>query len=236
MSTPAPCEFLEWDTEFFNRRIARCNGPEGLRGPWRLWCEDNRIDCLYLMVDEADPESCALAESEGFIHVDTRIEMVRDLRNVLPKEALPVREAGPGDLPALQAIARASHHDTRFYADPHFSEEDCARLYETWITRSFEEFADHVLTVDMNGRPAGYVTLDLGRPQSRLGIIAVEESARRQGVGTSLIAGLLRRANAHGATEVTTATQERNADARGLFAGTGFTDSARRRWYHKWFE
>ena len=49
---------------------------------------------------------------------------------------------------ALRAIARASHGDTRFYADPHFPDERCDDLYDTWIRRSLEGWADAVLVAE----------------------------------------------------------------------------------------
>ena len=53
----APCRFLDWDSDFFGRRMARANvnrlTPESLR-QIQSWCDSQRIDCLYFLADSAD--------------------------------------------------------------------------------------------------------------------------------------------------------------------------------------
>ena len=56
---------------------------------------------------------------------------------------------------ALEAIARTAFTDSRFYADPNFSREQCADLYARWIAESARGFADALLVTDRDCRRNG---------------------------------------------------------------------------------
>jgi dTDP-4-amino-4,6-dideoxy-D-galactose acyltransferase len=60
-----------------------------------------------------------------------------------------VRPAAPGDVPELRRIAAASHHDSRFYHDPHFDRGRCDELYATWIEKSCADPAGAVLVAEL---------------------------------------------------------------------------------------
>ena len=57
--TPEPVEYLDWDSRFFGRRIARVRGHhlnDHLVAAILEWCSTQRIDCLYFLADAGDPE------------------------------------------------------------------------------------------------------------------------------------------------------------------------------------
>jgi hypothetical protein len=54
------CSYLEWDSTFFNKRIARANCArldESKVSEILEWCRDHRIDCLYFLGDTDDAET-----------------------------------------------------------------------------------------------------------------------------------------------------------------------------------
>ena len=121
--TPALCELLPWDTEFFGCRIARVCGdtlkPEQ-SAQVEEWCRGSRIRCLYFLSRTDDPATIQAAEQQGFGLMDIRVtfeQSVMNSRDAIPP-ALPadasIRPTQPDDLPALQAMAQAGHTDTRF--------------------------------------------------------------------------------------------------------------------------
>src|SRR5213079_3218991 len=90
----------------------------------------------------------------------------------------PLRLATEADIPALRAIARESHTDSRFYHDPRFGCDRAAALFETWIEKSCRGWADRVWVADADGAPAGYVTIHReGNDAGRIGLLAVGPSA-----------------------------------------------------------
>src|SRR5215469_12537248 len=113
------CEFLEWDSDFFGKRIARVTVPrldESVAEEIESWCCSERIDCLYFLADSSDPETTRLAQRWGFRFVDARITLECDL-NRIPKSApaLSLRIVEEADIHALREVARMAHRDSRFY-------------------------------------------------------------------------------------------------------------------------
>src|SRR5262249_21398752 len=129
MAPPVPCEFLEWDSDFFGCRIARLIAARldaETHEHVRSWCQFHRIDCIYFLADPDDAESVRTAEDNGFRFVDIRITLAYEAGEGMPLgserslETNGIRPSRPEDVPGLRAIAGASHRSTRFYHDPHF--------------------------------------------------------------------------------------------------------------------
>jgi dTDP-4-amino-4,6-dideoxy-D-galactose acyltransferase len=231
-----PCKVLEWDSDFFGRRIARYCGDdlrEGTTAAAMDWCHRHKIDCLYVLLRE-EPESIAIAERCGFVHVDTRITLARTLAD-LGQATAQVRSAEASDMPALRAIARCGHHDSRFYHDPHFPRKACDALYKTWIERSCKGWADRVFVTPRDGPPGGYISCHaLPEGNGSIGLIAVGEQHRRNGYGGQLITGALEYFRDRGLRTVRVVTQKRNSGGRRLYERHGFSVESSEIYYHAW--
>ena len=198
------------------------------------WADANGVDCLYYLAAGDDPSSAHAAERAGFRLMDVRTELA-----CVPRaEALPdgVREARESDATALRAIASGSHGATRFYADPNFPDERCDDLYDTWIRRSLEGWADGVLVAEAAGRPAGYVSCHLEDGTGSIGLIAVDAAARGGGLGLDLVRAATAWCAGRGADRMTVVTQGRNVAALRTFQRAGFVTSSLDLWFHKWYE
>lgn len=175
------------------------------------------------------------AERGGFRVMDLRIELRRPAADL--EDPADVRESREDDRNALRAIARTSHRITRFYADPNFPDARCDDLYDTWIARSLEGWADGVLVVESAGRPAGYVSyhLDEAAGTGSIGLIAVDEAARGQGLGLALTLGAVVWCRRRGMNEMSVVTQGRNVAALRTFEQGGFRVASVGVWLHKWY-
>lgn len=240
MTEQGVCTYLGWDSAFFGRRIARATvgrlAEETLR-QIRTWCELHEIECLYFLADSTDPVTVSLAERAGFHLVDIRVTLERPLGHLpLPETAHRcVRPSTEDDLPALRAIARVSHRDSRFYHDEHFPESLCDLLYVTWIEKSLSGYADAVLVAERHHEPVGYISCHLlssGSPQ--IGLFAVAENAQGQGLGRQLVLEALRWFACQGASQVTVVTQGRNVRGQRLYQRCGFVSRFVQLWYHYW--
>lgn len=245
MGTLEPCEFLSWDTNFFGRRIARIT--EHRLNPQRVkaileWCKIHAIECIYFLADSDHAETVRMAEDYGFRLVDIRVTLQYNigdgkdhLRIGLP-QTVRVRQSRQSDILALQAIARTSHGDSRFYFDPCFSKDSCEALYKTWIKRSCEGYADVVLVAEVNDQPVGYVSCHLidNTPHGQIGLVGVGSQAWGRGVGETLIDHCLYWFAEHGVKVVSVVTQGRNVAAQRLYQRCGFLTHSIQIWYHKW--
>jgi dTDP-4-amino-4,6-dideoxy-D-galactose acyltransferase len=236
------CKLLDWDSEFFGRRIARLS--QGV-----LTCEllsamerhvaRERLDCVYFLAEPDQRQSLDLAQASGFRLVDTRITL--DVR-VLPAPTTPahdpvVRRATAEDACALRAIARVSHRDSRFYHDTGFSPDRCDALYEAWIENSLHGWADVVFVSDWEGQVAGYITCSR-QPDGvgQIGLLGVDRRAQGLGHGTRLVLSALAWFSQAGCAGATVVTQARNAAAQRLYQKCGFAVCRTQLWFHRWFE
>jgi dTDP-4-amino-4,6-dideoxy-D-galactose acyltransferase len=246
MEIVEPCEFLPWDTNFFGRRIARVR--EHRLDPHRTkeileWCRVQSIECLYFLADSDHAETVRLAENHGFRFVDIRVTLQQSIRGQqsAPKDhradaAAMIRLARASDIPFLQAIARNCHSDSRFYYDPGFPTASCEALYETWIKRSCEDYADAVLVAELDDQPVGYVSCHLRAdpPHGQIGLVGLAEQARGHGLGQILVNRSLDWFAQHNISQVSVVTQGRNVAAQRLYQRCGFLIQSVQLWFHRW--
>lgn len=243
---PPPCQILPWDTEFFGFRIARVE-TERLTRAWveqiETWCRENEVQCLYLLAAADDAQTVELAEENAFHLVDVRVTLLYRAPGQVNASQfrtagnLAVRPADPADVPALCQIARVSHRNSRFFFDPGFPRRRSEQLYETWITKSCQGYADIVYIAESEAVPVGYVSchLDSETGTGRIGLTAVSGETRGKGVGQELVLQALDWFLAQGVQEVTVVTQARNCAAQRLYQRCGFLTHTVQLWYHKWY-
>jgi len=230
------CTYLDWDSAFFGRRIARVNTHrlrEEQADQVVAWCEAERIECLYFLSESDDAATIQVVEARDFGLVDIR--MTLNHIGSVPAAIERPRSSHIGDIEAIKRLARTNHRDTRFYYDRHFSVEEADRLYETWIEQSCNGYADAVLVVERNGEPAGYITCDLHEGYGQIGLLGVGEAWQGQGIGSTLINGALHWFGERGIERVQVVTQGRNVRAQRVYQRSGFVTAQMQLWYHRWF-
>jgi dTDP-4-amino-4,6-dideoxy-D-galactose acyltransferase len=220
-------EVLEWDSDFWAATIARVQQP-GIDD----WAHEHDVACAYLLVAAGDSQQARRAENEGFRLTDVRVE----LETATARSEQPVRPHIDEDVERLRKIARTNHRDTRFYADPNFPREGCDRLYDTWIRRSCEGWADVVLVVEAEGAAAGYVSVHRRGDAGSIGLIGVDTAARGHGAGEALVRGALDWCARQSLARCTVVTQGRNVAAQRLFQRCGFRTTSVDLWFHKWWD
>ncbi len=229
------CTYLDWDSEFFGRRIARLNVSHlsAKQADQALaWCADERIECLYFLADADDAETVRAVEARGFALVDIRCTLER--RGDPPSLPVGIRPSQPEDIAALKAMASVNHRDSRFYYDGHFPQALCDTFYATWIERSCADYADAVLVAERDGEPAGYITCDLHGDYGQIGLLGVGERWQGQRIGQALIDGALHWFGQRGIDRVQVVTQGRNVRAQRAYQRCGFISKQIQLWYHCW--
>ena len=238
--------YLAWDSQFFGFNIGRISSPELDPGRWAAAekeSQDLRLSCLYYLADPAAPAAIQTAEQVGFHYMDARLTLRFSQLNkacAITQIELPnhrLRTAQTSDLPELKAIARESHHNSRFYADPNFRLEDCNRLYEVWIENSLAGYAQKVFVAEnkKSGTVEAYITCHLNDQKGEIGLIAVDALARGMRIGYSLVLKSINWFRENGAESIEVVTQGGSQPAINLYQKAGFQMSNLQLWFHKWF-
>jgi len=240
LRVPEGCEYLQWDSRFFARRIGRLTrtiiSSAELTAALE-WADREQIECLYLLVDPNDRLTVVLAESHGFSLVDIRVTLSVRLDAILPSGSpsdTVVRLAQGDDLPVLRGVARRSHTTTRFYFDANFPRERCDALYERWIEQSCAGWADAVLVPIVDDQAAGYISCHVEEGRGRIGLVAIAESQRGRGLGVCLTQSALEWFRSHGIAEVSVVAQGRNIAAMRTYERCGFGVASVMLSYHRW--
>lgn len=235
-----PLTILDWDSNFFGMRIGRINTStltsESTSAALQ-WGMQNDLACIYFLANSGDTETVRHLERHGFRFVDIRVTL--DLKHPSPKCANEphVRAFHQDDLHTLKALARSSHTDSRFYADLTFPRERCCDLYETWIERSCQGWAQQVFVLEHAGLPAGYITCHLNElKDGSIGLVSVATQAQGHGGGRALVERALAWFGQANVERVSVVTQGRNIRAQRLYQRSGFLVTTMELWYHYWFD
>lgn len=232
-------KFLPWDSEFFGKRIARIL-PGGLDNQQLAeiftWQRSEKVDCLYFLADPNHPDTLKLVEDNHFHLTDLRVTLEYGLPTALPAMPAQVRMCEPGDRAVLRAIARISHHDSRFYFDDHFPQERCDQLYDTWIDKSCDGYADATLVAEVAGQTAGYITCHKEEREGSIGLVGVHPDYQGRALGQALVNASLVWFAGQGYEKVSVVTQGRNIRAQRLYQRCGFLCRSIQLWFHWWDE
>ncbi|MEK7833900.1 MAG: GNAT family N-acetyltransferase [Acidobacteriota bacterium] len=241
------CCILEWDSNFFGRRISRIETDrltsQSLDEILR-WSQEQGIDCLYFLCSPDNDGSVALAESAGFHLVDIRIELNWKPQEIAKPQTTVIREFQETDLAELQQIASQVYTNTRFSFDKHFPPNQVAELYSEWLTVSCRNESHKVFVAGDENCIAGFITCQMENSTTgstgknltigRIGLLALKVEAQGKGYGQQLVQAALNYFHATGATEVQVVTQGRNIAAQRLYQACGFRTYKVGLWYHKW--
>lgn len=248
MSVAIPCQFLEWDSQFFGKRIGSVLGHRTDDDHMQAvleWASDNRMDCLYFLADPTHPHTIRTAEVNGFYFQSVKTILERKLSGLdaialPPMEGLTIRFAQAEDLEALRPVARHAYDKTRFYNDPCFPSDKCEEMYDIWLTKSItKELADVTIVAELNGVPTGYASCQVGKApnvtEGTLQLIGVNEENRGARIGQRVMYGVMEWLAEQGMTTISLATQGHNVPAIRFYERLGFTTRLIQFWYHKWF-
>jgi dTDP-4-amino-4,6-dideoxy-D-galactose acyltransferase len=234
------CRQLEWDSQFFGRRIARIEHDRLTTQSLReilAWCQEQGTECLYFLCSPEDDSSVALAESADFHLVDIRVELNWKAEPPASPPAIVIREFQESDLALIQQIASQSYTNTRFSYDHRFPADRVAELYKEWLTGSCRNTSHKVFVAENQNAPAGFITCQFDSAEvGRIGLLGVGNQSQGKGYGQQLVQTAQQFFNQAGAREVRVVTQGRNIAAQRLYQSCGFRTYKVGLWYHKWFE
>ena len=230
-------EELSWDSTFFKKRIgqARILSADSLDALARQLPEEQRFDCVYLRAPgKALADGLQRRLPEAGQPYEKRIyerKLLSGPSEPVPDWVVPLPDNRPRE--ALYELALASGHASRFTLDPRFHDSAPA-YFRAWIDNSLcGDRADHLWVAQKGGRTSGLVTLKLSGV-AEIGLLAVGEDFRGQGLGGALLAAAETCAHEHGHHRLLISTQGENKSGVSFYEKAGYTIAETEYIFHYW--
>ena len=113
--------------------------------------------------------------------------------------------------------------------------EACCLGAARWGEAGYQQIGTTGITgavAEVGGVIVGFVLYRVVADEMEILNLAVDAGARKQGIGSSLIAQAIERARSAGVKKVFLEVRESNAGARGFYAAARFIDNGRRKAYY----
>lgn len=219
---------LNWDSEFFGRRIGRLK-VDCLSGELSEF--QNEFDLIYVETS-CDSTCCAPTSHPNWFDAGRKLTFTTATHDEQEDPSIIQLTTRS---PELQQLAWLSGHQSRYRLDPNFTEEDYKRLYTRWIDACLEgQWNAAVLGIERHGELAGFVTVESIADHSRIGLIAVHPDHQGQGLSGQLIRASSVTASKKGHTELRVSTQHTNEAAIHAYTRRGFNNLSSIQHYHWW--
>lgn len=241
-------DILPWDSERFGFPVARVHSsvpPHALAGPAERMRAAGVV-LAYYSVDATVPEMAPDdARRLGATLIDTRVDFALPVAAepergaaIRAPQAFVVESLPPGAIsPELAALGREAGRYSRFRVDPRIEPAVFRAIYDAWLSRSVaREIADEVFVAEpaSGGAEVGLVTLAAHNRIATIGLLAVDQSVRGQGLGSTLFRAAVQWAAARKCAELRVATQTANQAACAMYTSLGCALRARTKTYHLW--
>ena len=133
-------------------------------------------------------------------------------------------------------LAKQSSIHSRFRVDPFLPDEKCDEMYKMWVEQSQHGRMgeDILMYSSVDDDVMGIVTVGEKNGRGDIGLVAVDEKSRGQGVGEKLVRYALKYFYNNEYKYVQVVTQGNNTGARKLYEKCGFKVDTIEEFYHFW--
>lgn len=206
---------LEWDTNFFGYDIGKL-----------VVKEDIDIEKFKM---EASPYKLVYVFSEKMLHypdIDLVDKKVVFSKQVSPKNSkenfnhrIELLNPNIHDPSQLVELALQSGVYSRFKLDTNFKDQEYIKLYSEWINKCMDRKSEFDILVALKGNNiTGFTTLSkVSEELADIGLVAVDQNLRGEGIGTELLSKTILRASQKGFKNIQVVTQMNNLPAVKLY-------------------
>ncbi len=220
---------LQWDSAFFGMKISRidvCESKDVNVISRDVLCKN---DLVYIFAKPGIGVNV-----DGSKLVDRKLIYWKNIAEVTAcRNVKPFEGSVPSD--DLYSLSLQSGIYSRFKLDTNFPEGSYERLYCRWIEQSVNgAFADVVLCYYAEEKIAGMVTVSVKDGIGVIGLVAVDSSYRKAGVGSELLRAVDTYLYERKIYRVEVATQYDNKNACAWYEKNGYAVKEQTDIYHWW--
>ena len=196
---------LDWDSAFFNIKIGEIFYEEEIDIK-----ETSNFDLLYIKsVNDFDLE---VSDFENRFS-EKKIIFSKDLsenENTSINQIL-VYDEFKHSLNEIYQLAYESGTYSRFNLDENIQKGIFQKMYDKWVDNSINKsFADELLVYEEESQVMGFITYKITQQNASIGLIAVNPTFQRKGIGKKLLNHVESKLFKRGVKKLQIPTQERN--------------------------
>ena len=240
-------EYLKWDSDFFEKRIASASvGPSERETEVipEILSYKNRYDLVYINTPGDYFFLDEVLSSQNLLHVDSKLVyhgVVENVKSDFDKQitVYSSKEVNPD----LLSLSLQSGAYSRYKKDKNFTDNEFERLYTKWIENSINgSIADAIFVYrevytdicEDEGKIIGMVTVSADKvsESAKIGLIAVDQSAQNKGVGSKLMDAVKTYASRCSLQNIEVATQLENKQACAFYEKCGLSIKSKTNIYH----
>jgi dTDP-4-amino-4,6-dideoxy-D-galactose acyltransferase len=231
-------EILEWDSRFFGYRVGRLlidRGGEQIPETLRFRVEKEKIKLLYIFVNPSLLEINNQLEELGGVLVDQKVVYVKatELHTEFSNKVIEYQSDTVNE--QLKELVLSAGTYSRFRLDPNFRNDEYAKLYHEWLLKSINKSIAFTTLVALKGTDIiGITTLGGDSSHADIGLVAVHDNYKGQGIGYDLMRTADSIAFEKGFRELRVVTQMKNTGACKLYEKCNFHVDAITNVYHYW--
>lgn len=235
-------DVLAWDSDAFGFGVARIR--DSVRSAQAFSAvlgglRERHIRLAYFSCPWTDAAARTVAVEHGGRLVDRKVTYAAACSDIVtgaPAAGVTVRQfTGSEPDEALIRLARLSGEYSRFRVDPDVEPRVFEYIFESWIRNSVTaKIADVVYVAQLDDALVGLVTVGRRADRGDIGLLAVDDRARRRGVGRALIEAARGWTVARKLPLAQVVTQGDNAAACALYESCGYEVEHVVAVYHCW--
>ncbi len=221
---------LDWDSNFFGYPVGKIivDDPQQISlSDLNEFCKGFRLVYLF------SKEELSLC-SDNLFPADKKVTLIRKTETLSDNyESIKPYYGMITD--RLLELTFQSGIYSRFKADASFIGSEYRKLYTEWIENSVKrKIARDVFVYVRNSDIKGFITWDAQENQAGIGLIAVDQRMRGQGIGSMMIKYVVNEAFVAGYPAIKVVTQFDNKSAMYLYEKNGFQLCDLTYVYHYW--
>ena len=229
-------ELLDWDSNFFNKKIGRVFFEETMDILSVLeYAKIEKYDLVYVIGKHDLYFSSNILSKFGGQLVDRKVQYTKEITSFTnTSNVISEYDSLKLDV-ALEQLTYESGEYSRFRLDKRFDKCDFYRLYKVWITKSVEkEIADKVFVAKESENICGMITLKIGPEKGSIGLIAVSKQKQGCKYGRRLVDACCSELLNAKVKAIEVSTQFANKNACSFYERCGFYVKTTTNIYHFW--
>jgi len=223
-------KLLEWDSDFFNKRIGQLDINQNAT----VIKKPHNFDLIQAKILTTDYQKIDVLNKLNFKLVEGELDFSLNINSAEQNKcSSTIQQATVEDIQQIKEVCTNSFTASR-YRSPWFTQQQRNCFYQLWAEKAvLGTFDDICILIKQKNLIYGFVTLKFEQNNARIGLICVNTNNQGQGVATKLLKQAIQYCHTKNVQQLKVATQFANPSAIALYTKLGFTINNLSYWFYK---